>query len=260
VLQRGTNDSHLHETLGELQAENLVRITNLRPDIDRLVPQPPASAMASASASGGTRPASTLVKAPAPAPALGHVGGAKVKLIGLTSEEGQKLNGAEGVILHWSEKRGRFATALPCGSSMMIKKENLEVLGHDAPSADEAAGDILETARTEEILFRDGAPSGTSGGYGDVNRMTTVSAQAEQAHSPLTLPPSPQAGTPEQAAAAAMVHAAQLEALRRVRGAGGGGGGGRGAGQAAGAAATGKGKAAAAKKVSPAWLLIYPLF
>jgi hypothetical protein len=62
---------------------------------------------------------------------LTHVGGAKVKIIGLTSEEGQKLNGTEGVIDHWSEERGRFATSLP-GGSRMIKKENLEVL--EAPA------------------------------------------------------------------------------------------------------------------------------
>jgi hypothetical protein len=84
------------------------------------------------------------------------VGGAKVKIIGLTSEEGQKLNGTEGVIDHWSEERGLFATSLP-GGSRMIKKENLEVL--EAPDALAPSGklggyELLEMAGQCKMVNR----------------------------------------------------------------------------------------------------------
>lgn len=56
--------------------------------------------------------------------------GSNVKIHGLQSEEGQKLNGVEGTIDHYSKERERYAIRVPgCGSDLkMIKEDNLKVV------------------------------------------------------------------------------------------------------------------------------------
>jgi len=55
--------------------------------------------------------------------------GSKVKIVGLESEEGQKLNGLEGIVDHFSRARERYGVALPGVSDMkMIKEANLKLL------------------------------------------------------------------------------------------------------------------------------------
>mmetsp|Transcript_8963 Transcript_8963/g.14946 ORF Transcript_8963/g.14946 Transcript_8963/m.14946 type:complete len:214 (-) Transcript_8963:4-645(-) len=55
--------------------------------------------------------------------------GSKVKIVGLKSEEGLKLNGQEGIIDHFSRIRERYAISLPGFTDLkMIKENNLELL------------------------------------------------------------------------------------------------------------------------------------
>ena len=49
--------------------------------------------------------------------------GAKVKIVGLQSEEGMKLNGQEGIIDHFSRIRDRYAVSLPGKSDLKMIKE-----------------------------------------------------------------------------------------------------------------------------------------
>ena len=61
--------------------------------------------------------------------------GSKVKIVGLESKEGQKLNGLEGLVDHYSRVRDRYGISLPGVSDMkMIKEANLQLLEDaDAP-------------------------------------------------------------------------------------------------------------------------------
>lgn len=63
--------------------------------------------------------------------------GAKVKIVGLQSEEGMKLNEQEGIIDHFSRVRDRYAVSLPGKTDLkMIKEANLELLKDaEAPAA-----------------------------------------------------------------------------------------------------------------------------
>ena len=66
--------------------------------------------------------------------------GAKVKIVGLQSEEGLNLNNQEGIIDHFSRVRDRYAVSLAGESELkMIKEINLEVL--EAPPAAAAVFD-----------------------------------------------------------------------------------------------------------------------
>ena len=60
--------------------------------------------------------------------------GTKVKITGFKSEETAKMNGIEGIIDHFSHKRGKYAVSLP-GGARMVDESNLEIL--ESPSAQE---------------------------------------------------------------------------------------------------------------------------
>ena len=72
--------------------------------------------------------------------------GSKVKIAGLQSKEGQKLNGQEGLVDHYSRVRDRYGISLPGVSDMkMIKEENLQLLEEpDAPPIFAGEDQMLE--------------------------------------------------------------------------------------------------------------------
>lgn len=72
--------------------------------------------------------------------------GTKVKIAGLESKEGQKLNGLEGLVDHYSRVRDRYGISLPGVSDMkMIKQENLQLLEEpDAPPIFAGEDQMLE--------------------------------------------------------------------------------------------------------------------
>jgi hypothetical protein len=62
--------------------------------------------------------------------------GSRVKISGLESEEGQALNGQEGIIDHFSTGRGRYAVSVAGASGLnMIRETNLELLEESADKA-----------------------------------------------------------------------------------------------------------------------------
>ena len=69
----------------------------------------------------------SAVPAPAPAPAPGLAPGARVRIFGLQSAEGLKLNGIEGKLQSLSPETGRWNVILDSGEVKAIKSTNLEV-------------------------------------------------------------------------------------------------------------------------------------
>lgn len=64
--------------------------------------------------------------------------GAKVKITGFKSEVAAKMNGVEGVVDHYSHKRGKYVVSLP-GGAHMVDECNLE---------------IVENLSSEEAIFK----------------------------------------------------------------------------------------------------------
>jgi len=55
--------------------------------------------------------------------------GSKVKIVGLTSDEGQKLNNLEGIVDHYSRSRERYGISIAGQSEIkMIKQSNLQLV------------------------------------------------------------------------------------------------------------------------------------
>mmetsp|Transcript_28012 Transcript_28012/g.39383 ORF Transcript_28012/g.39383 Transcript_28012/m.39383 type:complete len:228 (-) Transcript_28012:194-877(-) len=67
--------------------------------------------------------------------------GSRVRIHGLKSDQGMKLNGAEGIIEHFSSGRQRYAVSLPGDADLkMLKESNIELI-ESASSSSSAAGE-----------------------------------------------------------------------------------------------------------------------
>mmetsp|Transcript_5549 Transcript_5549/g.8477 ORF Transcript_5549/g.8477 Transcript_5549/m.8477 type:complete len:226 (-) Transcript_5549:210-887(-) len=78
--------------------------------------------------------------------------GSKVRIHGLQSEQGLKLNGAEGIIDHYSTGRERYAVSLPGDADLkMLKETNIELL--EAPSSLEAEAGVNAVFENEAAML-----------------------------------------------------------------------------------------------------------
>jgi hypothetical protein len=87
--------------------------------------------------------------------------GSKVKIQGLQSEEGRKLNGLEGIIDHFSQERERFAVRVPGYENdlKMVKKDNLQLVSTVGVFSDEdEMMERLKQMGMPESMLRDLTP------------------------------------------------------------------------------------------------------
>lgn len=86
--------------------------------------------------------------------------GTRVEIHGLQSEEGQKLNGSQGTISHFSTERGRYAVRCDKGGdSCMIKEENLKLLDDDIFEGEDAMLEQLKRMGMPEKMLANLTPS-----------------------------------------------------------------------------------------------------